>query len=452
MTTYPTTAPTNLKAANGPSAWILIHQSRRQGGPLRPLIQAQQQYGDIVKLRFGRMDAHLLSRPAYAQHVLQDNNRNYVKGQRLVQSQNLLGNGLLTSEGDFWRKQRRLMQPAFHRQHIHAFGQTMTTATALMLDDWAKRSHPFDVAQEMMQLTLDIVTQTLFSAQLSPADSEQVAALMPHLLRSTRKQILQPLGRFQSLFNRKHSHNIAKLDHIIYRIIAERRTNPTNTSDLLGLLLAAQDEESGLRMSDKQLRDEALTIFLAGHETTANLLAWTWMLLSQHPAVREQLYQEVDTVLNGRIPTSADLPQLTYTRMVIDETLRLYPPAWLLVRTAVNDDTIDDYHIPAGTGVLVSPYLIHHHPCFWPNPEGFDPQRFAPDDTTTRPRYAYIPFGGGPRLCIGNNFALMEATLIIAMVAQRYELNLVSGQRLEPETAITLRPRYGVQVTLRPRN
>ncbi|MCB0036310.1 MAG: cytochrome P450 [Anaerolineales bacterium] len=452
MTSYSTTLPKDLKTASGPSAWSLIKQARQQGGPLRPLIQAQQRYGDIVKLRFGRLDAHLLSHPAHAQYVLQDNNRNYVKGQRLVQSQQLLGNGLLTSEGDFWRKQRRLMQPAFHRQHIHAFGETMTSATAVMLDRWAKNSQPLDVAQEMMQLTLDIVTRTLFSAQLTSADRAQVAVLMPHLLRSTRQQVIQPLGRLRFLSNRRHAQHIAQLDHLIYRIIAERRANPIDTPDLLGLLLAAQDEESGAGMSDKQLRDEALTIFLAGHETTANLLTWAWMLLSQHPDVRQQLYQEVDTVLDGRLPTTADLPQLTYTRMVIDETLRLYPPAWMLIRTAVNDDLIDDYHIPAGTGVLVSPYLIHHHPRFWPNPEGFDPQRFAADETNKRPRYAYIPFGGGPRLCIGNNFALMEATLIMAMIAQRYKLNLIPGQRIEPETAITLRPRDGVQVTLRPRH
>jgi len=397
---------------------------------------------------------YLVSHPDLIKHILQDNNRNYHKSVGYEKTRPMLGYGLLTSEDDFWRRQRRLAQPAFHRKHISAFATTMTDATSQMLQRWqhhAESGAPFNAAAEMMRLTLTIVGRTLFNTDLSD-EADKVGQALTIALEHTnrRMQSLFDLGeKLPTPENRRFNEAIKTLDEVVYGMIEERRRTNIDNGDLLSLLLHAQDEETGERMSDKQLRDEAMTIFLAGHETTANALAWTWYLLSKHPDVARRLRNELAAVLGGRTPTLDDLPNLVYTKMVLDEALRLYPPAWAIGRNSLAADKLGDYHLPANSIVVLSPYVTHRLPEFWPNPEGFDPERFRPEQAENRPRFAYFPFAGGPRLCIGNNFALMEMQLILAMIAQRYHLDLVPGHPIELEPMVTLRPRHGVLVTLR---
>jgi cytochrome P450 len=424
-----------------------------QRNPLRLFTEATRHYGPIVRFRFGTREVYFMSHPDYVKHVLQEHNRNYHKSLAYDKTRPMLGYGLLTSEDEFWRRQRRLVQPAFHRKYIGSFATTMTDATDAMLERWepyAQTGQPFDVAKEMMRLTLTIVGKTLFSTDVS-GEADRVGQALTIALEHTSKrmQALFDLGeKLPTPENRRFNEAIRTLDEVVYGMIEERRRTGAAYNDLLSLLLHAQDEDTGERMSDKQLRDEAMTIFLAGHETTANALSWTWYLLSKHPDVARTLRAEVNQVLGGRVPTLEDLPKLRYTKMVIDESLRLFPPAWGVGRTALGDDEIDGYRIPGGAIVALSAYVTHRLPEFWDNPEGFDPERWTPERNEKRPRFAYFPFGGGPRLCIGNNFALMEAQLIVATIAQRYRIDLVPGHPIVPEPMVTLRPKHGVLMTL----
>ena len=371
--------------------------------------------------------------------------------------------GLLTSEGDFWKRQRRLSQPSFHRQRIAGFATAMARCTERMLSDWAAlepsgraptRSVGVDVHAEMMRLTMAIVGQTLFSTDLL-GSAEAVGRALTTALEITNR-------RFQSLFllpqrlptrqNVKFGRAMETLNGVVNGLIAERRKGGAEPSeDLLGMLMSARDEETGEGMNDRQLHDELMTLFLAGHETTANALAWTFYLLSRHPEIERRVHAECAAALQGRAPGAEDVPKLELTNRVVAEALRLYPPAWLFARKAIEADEIQGYRIPKGSTVFVCPYVTHRHPGFWENPEGFDPDRFLPAAVAARPRYAYFPFAGGPRQCIGNSFALMEATIILATTLQRYRLDLVPGQRVEPEPTVTLRPVDGVRVTLQPR-
>ncbi len=434
-----------------------------QDDRLHAFMQLRKDYGDVVRLRIGTRTIYLVSHPDLIEYVLQDNNRNYTKGRGLEKAKPLLGNGLLTSEGEFWRRQRRLAQPAFHRKKIAGFVEIMTQATARMLSRWEERqdnTEPLNIAGEIMRLTLDVVSRTLFSTGLKPGETESVAKALPFILRETTRRLSSPLGLREYLpiqANQQFQVNLAALNQIVYRIIDERRRaveaggQDDLPEDLLSMLMFATDEETGERMNDRQLRDEVMTIFLAGHETTANNLAWTFYLLSKHPQIRTQLQDEVDRLLGGRTPVLEDIPNLVYTRQVLDESLRMFPPAWAIGRQAIQEDQVGGYRIPTGSGIVISSYVVHRHPEFWENPERFDPSRFETQKVHERPHYAYIPFGGGPRLCIGNNFALQESTLVLAMVTQRYSLDLVPGHPVVAETAITLRPRYGIQMFLNPR-
>ena len=332
----------------------------------------------------------------------------------------------------------------------------MTEATLAMLERWrpsVAQGLPLDVATEFMHLTLEVATRALFSTSVA-RDLDAIGRAITTLLNEVTFRFTFPFYpplKVPTPRNRRFLAARATLDGVIYGIIAERRRRPGEHADLLALLMDARDEETGEGMSDKHLRDEVITLFVAGHETTANALTWASYLLSTHVAVAHELRAEVDEVLQGRIPTAADLPNLAYTRMVVDETLRLYPPAWITNRRAIQDDTICGYRIPADAIVSISPYVTHRDPAIWGNPEGFDPERFLPERSAGRPHYAYFPFGGGPRQCIGKGFALMEATLVLTLLAQHYELHLVPGRRVETVAMATLRPRYGMWMTAHPR-
>ena len=395
--------------------------------------------------------------PEAARHVLLDRADNYVKSRIARRLLEPLGQGLLTSEGALWRRQRHTFAPAFHPKRIEAFTPAMVQAAADMLSGWdaLPAGSVVDAAEAMAGLTLDIITRTMFSSDIRDRAAEVRASMVEYQRVGGRPSLADLLGLpgwIPRVRARRERNATAALDDIIFDIVERRRREGGPADDLLGLLLVAHDEESGEGMSDAQLRDEIATIFTAGHETTANALTWTWYLLALHPQAEARLDAELGAVLGGRLPENADLPRLRYTRMVLEESMRLYPPAHTLSREAIADDEIIGRRIPAGSAVLVSPWLLHRHEKLWERPEVFDPERFAPERAAARPRYAYLPFGGGPRICIGAGFAMQEATLILATVAQRYRLRLAPGRRVEPMGLITLRPRGGLPMTLERRD
>jgi cytochrome P450 len=424
-----------------------LPQARRD--PLTLFVDSFREHGDVVRFHFGPMIAHLISSPAGVNHVLAENNRNYGKQTRGYKNlRYVLGNGLLTSEGEFWKRQRRIAQPAFHRQRVAGFARTMVRAAEDAAEQLsARRGQIVDAHHEMMRLTLRIVGETLLGYDPTAAASEVGAALTWLLTlandRSSRTLDLSP--RLPTRENRRFRRELAFLDGIVLRMIADRRKDPGGRDDLLSMLMEARDAETGQAMDDRQLRDEVMTIFLAGHETTANALTYSWMLLSRFPAALRELRAELARVLGGRSPTVEDLPALAVTRRTLQESMRLYPPAWIIARSAIGADEVDGYPIPARSLVFVSPYVVHRHPRFWEDPEGFDPSRFAKEPA----RGTYLPFGAGPRMCIGNAFATVEAELVLATLVQRVAFELLPGQRVELQPSITLRPLGGLRMSVR---
>ena len=415
------------------------------------LLKLTRQYGDLVRY-LGAPSFYLVNHPDYVKHVLQETNRTYSKelfDYRILKQ--VLGKGLVTSENPLWLRQRRLIQPTFHRKHIGEFGRLMTEATLTMLERWhvvAKEDQFLDIATEMMRLTLEIVGKALFGTDIGDkADTVAQALKVVNVQFPSLKGFLILMPWLPLPSNLQFRAALKKLDEVVLDLIEQRRQQKRGRGDLLSMLLLAQDAETGQGMDNQQLRDEVMTLLIAGHETTANALSWTWYLLSKHPLVERRLHAELTDTLNGRTPTVDDLPNLQYTRMVLEESMRLYPPVWGMSRISTEEDEIDGYLIPAKSPVFLLPYTMHRHPGFWENPERFNPERFTPERSATRHPFAYFPFGGGPRLCIGNNFAMMELQLVLATVAQYYKLDLVPGHPVEPEPRVTLRPRYGLLMT-----
>ena len=432
-----------------------------QDDPLRTMMAMFHEFGDAIRFRAAfNFYGYLFFHPDHYKQILQDNNRNYTKMPHpsLSLLRPVIGNGLLTSDGDFWRRQRRLASPAFHRKRIADFATTMTAAADSMLENWhtlAKDGRPLDINAAMMHLTLEIVGKTLFSIDLTrEADTVggSFSAVNEEIARLTGIPFADIGLKIPFLpSSRRINKHTAVLTQVVHSIIQERRKSGLESEDLLGMLMAARDEETGEGMSDQQLHDEVMTIMLAGHETTAVSLAWTFYLLSEHPELLAELEAEVDAVLNGRLPTIDDVPNLTYTTMVIEESMRLYPPAYALARWGNDEDEVGGFYVPKNSVITMSSYVTHRHPEFWDEPERFDPQRFTPERKAERPRYAYLPFGGGPRICIGNSFAMTEAILLLAAIVQRYRLTLLPGTQVELVPLITLRPKGQLLMTLTPR-
>ena len=446
-----------VRRAPGPKGhWLFGSLADRRDRPLDFYTENRDTYGDVVRWRIGPLLIHQLNHPDHAKHVLVDHADRFTKGRQIPKLRPLLGKGLLTNEGASWKKQRRLMQPAFHRERLVRLAEGMIADTRRLLDRWtplAERGEVVDVAAEMSALTMEIVGRALFGANLA-SDSSVIFDALTASLEEANVRLLQivevPLS-IPTPGNRRFLKARARLDAIVYRVIAERRAGKTEGTDLLKMLVEARDDEdSGSSMDDTQLRDEVMTLFLAGHETTANALAWTFHLLAAHPEIDAKMRAEIATVLGERSPSPEDVPKLAYTTRVFEESMRLYPPAWLIARATRFDEEFGGYTIPKGTMVGVAPYAIHRHPKFWPDPTRFDPDRFLPERAEGRPRYAYLPFGGGQRLCIGIHFAMMEAVIILAMVAQRVRLASVPGHPVVPLAQVTLRPKYGIKMTLSP--
>jgi cytochrome P450 len=416
------------------------------------LRQSAQQYGDVVRFRVGGRTMILLAHPDHVRHVLYDNRDNYYKGPTYQSFRLLSGNGLITSEGDFWKRQRRLAAPAFHNHAIAALGAIMTDASVDMVDGWdaeAPGGGPvrFDLHHEMTRITLRIVGESLFGQDLR-GDMDLSAPAFAVALREVMERGsagFAPPMWLPTPANLRLRKALRVLDDLVYRIIEQQRRQPVEGT-LLAMFMAAVDEETGERMDDRQLRDEIITMYLAGHETTALALTWTWHLLSHHTAIYDRLEAELAEVLGGRVPTVADLPRLRYTRMVLEEGMRLYSPVWSIARDVRADDEVGGYRIPAGATVLLSQYVIHRRPELWPDPERFAPERFAPELVKERHKFAYFPFSTGPRVCIGNTFTLVEGTLILATVCQRYRMRAVVGPVVKPDIQATYRPRGGLPI------
>jgi cytochrome P450 len=447
--------PTPAKLPPGPpsTSWTGSFKGY-SADPLGYLPKLVREYGDIVTMRYYNFRVYFINHPDYIEEALVAQNRKFIKGRILRANKRLFGNGLLTSEGDFWLRQRRLAQPAFHRARIATYADTMVRFTQRLIGEWTdwKPGEERDIHLEMMRLTLQIVAKTLFDADVD-REAQQVGRALEAIMELNsdfRKLMLTP-----SWLPIPRNINAAiatrRLDKIIFRFIEQRRASGKDAGDLLSMLLAAQDED-GSRMTDRQLRDESMTIFLAGHETTANALSWTWVLLAQNPAVEAKLHAELAAVLAGRAPTLDDLPNLRYTGQVITESMRLYPPAWGMARVAIEDAEIAGYPIPKGCGVSLAQWVVHRDPRWYDAPEEFRPERWEGDLLKRLPRFAYFPFGGGPRQCIGNNFATMEATLLLATIAQHYRIRLVPGHPIVPMPSITLRPRHGIRATVEARD
>ncbi|MBX3193203.1 MAG: cytochrome P450, partial [Labilithrix sp.] len=417
--------------------------------PLGLMMGARATYGDVVRFKFGPFDYYMVTDPEVVRHVLLDNAKAYTKSRNYLGLKIVLGEGLLTSEGDLWRRQRKLAQPAFHRARLAGFTSQMTRATRDMLDRWRREdlgaSSSFCVHEEMMRLTFRIVGLTLFSADVD-GDAREVGRALDTALRWANdyaESLVRIPPYIPTPANLRFKRAMKTLDGIVYRLIADRRaqgsTNAGYGDDLLGMLMEAVDdgsdgagepgglapsERGGARMSDQQLRDEIITMVLAGHETTANLLSWTFSLLARHPEVEARVRDEARRVLGDRDPVLEDVKSLEYTRLVLEEALRLYPPAWIFERQNIEPDVLGGYPVEAGSIIGVCPYVIHRHPAHWDDPEAFDPDRFRPERAEKRPRYTYLPFGGGARTCIGNHFAMMEAQIILAMIVRQEHLSL----------------------------
>jgi cytochrome P450 len=417
--------------------------------PLGFLRATAGRHGDVVRVSIGPLQMTLVSHPELVESVLVTQNRLWQKDRFLRVLRPVLGDGLLSSEGDFWRRQRRLAQPAFHRDRIAAYGGIMVDHATRLADQW-RHGQVRDVHKDMMRLTLEIVAETLFGAQVGD-HAEDVGEALEAVLTvvADPMEIFLPfLKHLPTPQRRRFDRAIAKLDSILYGVFEQRRRSEAPESgDLLSMLLHAQDDD-GTRMSDRQLRDECMTLFLAGHETTALNLSWTWLLLSQHPDVDAKLVRELRDVLGDRPATFADLPNLRYAGHVIAESLRLYPPAWSLGREAREDVDLGGYRVPRGGQVWFCPWSIQRDARWFDDPDAFRPERWEGDLAKKLPRYAYFPFGGGPRLCIGQAFAQMEAVLLLATLARTFHAEVLPKPRVVPFASVTLRPKHGLRVRL----
>jgi cytochrome P450 len=433
----------------GPSSFFPSLVYRPGRNPLDFFGGLVKKYGPLVHLVAGGEHLYIVTEPRHIRDVLVTNQRKFKKGRGVEAIKPMLGDGLLTSEGQTHLRQRRLTQPAFHKERIAAYATVMTDCTDRTIGHWSDGG-TVDASEEMMRLTLAVVGKTLFGADVE-AQAREVGRALSAVMRSFWIRMLpfaDAIERLPIPQLRRARAARASLDRIVFGIIAERRRATTDRGDLLSMLLLAQDEENdGRGMSDQQVRDEAMTIFLAGHETTANALSWTWYLLSQSPEIEARLHQEVDRVLGGRTPTVADIPSLAFVDSVIAESMRLYPPAYIVGRRALESYRLDEYDISAGSLVVMSPYLTQRQAAYFPDPDRFLPDRWTPAFKAALPPFAYFPFGGGARRCIGESFAWMELVLVVSTIAQRWRLRLQPGYVPVPQPLVTLRVKDGLPMT-----
>jgi cytochrome P450 len=441
------------KTVPGPDGLPLVGNllELRSKGVLDFYIDAWRKYGDVVRAQMGPMTIHQFVRPEHVHHILVKSSHNYIKGFSHDKLRVPLGDGILTAEGALWRQQRRLMAPTYTRRGVERFAQVMNREALKVMQRWQAlpAGTVLPMNREMTRLAMSVISRSMFTIDIGDDFAEAAEALtfiLDYAAQRTVSLIDPPLF-VPTPTNRRFKDSLDTIDAFLHGIIAERRQQPPG-DDLLSTLMTVRDEETGETMSGQQLRDEVLITFFAGHETTAQLLTWAWYLLAKHPEVEERYHEELTTVLGGRSPAVEDVPNLTYTRMIMDEVLRLYSPVAMMARDVVEDDEIDGYAVPAGSMVTITPYITHRHPEFWERPDTFFPDHFSPAAVDARPRYAYYPFGAGPRICLGMHFALLEGALVLGEIGQRYRLHLVPGQEIGTRWSGTLRPDGEVLMTL----
>lgn len=426
---------------------LLGHRSALVRNQLEFLTKCASEYGDIVPLQLGQTPACLLNHPDYIEQVLKKRELFVKRGDLL---RKILGEGLITARGESWFRQRRLVQPVFHHKRIANYGEVMVDYTERLLQTW-QDGEIRDIHTDMSFLTLDIVVKTIFNIDFNNSEAKTIGHALSESLNwiERRRKEIPVIGRLFSFpGNLRFQKAIQDMDETIYKVIHQHRKQKQDTGDLLSMLIQAEDEADGSSMNDKQLRDEVATLMIAGHETTANTLAWAWMLLSQYPQVQDKLLVELKEVLNGKSPCIADIPQLRYTEMVIKEAMRLYPPVPMIPRKAAVDTEIGGYLIPAGCVLMMSQWVMHRHPRYFSEPLTFKPERWTDNLEKTLPSCVYFPFGDGPRICVGKSFALMEAVLLLATIAQKFEVKLVPDFNITLQVAVALRPRHGIKVVV----
>ncbi len=444
---------TQLREPAGPKGtWIGGNLAEFRKGRLDCLVRYAREYGDMVKLRFFNRRIYLVNHPDLIEEVLVTQSKHFIKHFALRLNPVVLGKGLLTSEGDFWLRQRRLSQPLFLKNRLAGYAPAMVTATQRLLAEW-KAGEARDIHDEMMRLTLAIAAKTLFNTEVN-SDAHAVS----HAMAVMQNNFLE---RFNSLYpvplwipspgNLRARRATRQLDEVLFRIIRERRAENVDKGDLLSVLLHARDEDDGRGMDDRQVRDEAMTLFLAGHETTALVLSWAWYLMARHPEAEQRLWAELDELLAGRTPTVDDWPKLKFTEMIALESMRLYPPAYLIGREATVDCAIGGYAVPRGMTLLMPQWVVQRDPRFYDEPERFRPERWGEERMKSLPKFAYFPFGGGPRVCIGQQFAMMELVLILATLAQKFRFRMQPGATVTPLPTFTLRPVPGIPGLIEPR-
>ncbi len=413
--------------------------------PIR-LLEAAAATGDVSLVRVPRFDVYVVNHPDLVWEVLATGAYDFVKGPTMQAAKRVLGESLLTTEGERHRRQRRLLQPIFHRERIDGYADSMSELADREADRW-RPGEVLDLHREMARLTLAIVGRTLFDTDVEAADAGEVASALTEVLAQFDRvfsPFLPITERLPLPSSRRFNAAKETFERTVGRMIEARRGGGATGDDLLSVLIRTQD--GGAAMTDAEVRDEAVTLFLAGHETTSNALTWTWYLLSRHPEVEARFHAELDEMLGDRLPAAEDVPRLRYTEMVLAESMRMFPPAWAIGRRVLADHDVGGSTIPAGSVLVVSPWLLHHDARWFPHPWRFDPGRFADEATASRPRHAYLPFGGGPRMCIGEGFARTEAVLVLATLGRRLRFEHVSGHEVELQPVITLRPRFGMRM------
>jgi cytochrome P450 len=454
MTDVATAPPAARRLAPGPRGSLLMgNLPAFREDAIKMLMDLQREYGDVARQRLGPYLVHSVTHPEGVRHVLQGNYKNYSRGKFYENFKLFFGEGLLTTDGEYWLRHRRMAQPLFHRKVVDQCTDTATAAIGSMLDRWESEREPVELVGEMMHVSLSILGRVVFNMDFSGYAHVITPAVLVGL------KTMMPQGNLNDFlprwvptpYNRRLTGAQDTLRDVMHKVIREHEVGGNGTIDLITLLQSAKDTETGRGLTDQELHDEVMTIFMAGHETTGNGMAWTLYAVAEHHEVRERLEAEVDEVLGGRPPTLEDLANLPYTKMVVDESLRVYPPIWGYTRDPIADDEIDGYHIPAGSTIFLSPYVTQRHPDIWEEPDRFDPERFAPGRAEQYPPFSYFPFGGGSRKCIGFHLALLQMQLVTAMVAQRFRLETVPGHPVEYGRMVALRPAHGIRATLRQR-
>lgn len=425
--------------------------------PIPAISKSMEMYGDTYTTYLGPTKVLLTQDPAHIQHILQKNHKNYHKSKIIKTLADRIGYGLLTTDGSYWLRQRRLIQPGFHRKKLEGLVAIMQQETQDFIEEWrgiAKSGETIDLSKEMMKITLRIVAKSLFGTGINKEDLDaidhSITEQQKFIVEKVRKPYLQ-LWHILNGENRRQEKNAAHLDNLLRSIINNRKNSGEQHDDLLDMLLNVRYEDTGEGMTEQQLRDESLILFVAGHETSANALAWTWYLLGQHPDIEAKVLKESQEVLKNRLTTFADIPQLSYSKQVLQEVMRLYPPAWIMDRVPLEDDKLGDFDLPKETIVNLFVYGAHHNPKYWKNPEQFDPERFTKKALKKRPSFSYFPFGGGPRLCIGQQFAYMEMQLVLAELIRNFEIEWLTKEKIDILPLVTLRPKSEMWVRLKER-